>query len=313
MKINIIILNYNGKELLEECLPGVLDAVKVSEYECVVSVLDNQSTDGSVIFLRQMFPSVKIYIAKVNKVYCSYNSILSEIGEELVVLLNNDMKVEKDFLTPLVEVFRGNENVFAVGPKCLDFSKTRYEGTMAKPFFRLGVLSAIPRYRGYEKYVDRQGLTVQIAFGLFDRRKLLLLGGFDELYLPGIMEDMDICYRAYKYGFRCYYQPKSVVYHKGQVSFKKVYTTRYRLAIAHRNSFLFMWKNITDPVILVTHILLIPIKLFFSLMRLKIETSLGLFLAIKKLKYALMRRKEAKKFFNKTDRQVLKDIENNFK
>jgi GT2 family glycosyltransferase len=311
MTVNILILNYNGREILEECLPSVVLAAGFSKYPCKVTVIDNKSNDGSVEYLKKQFPAVNIIVSEENKVLCSYNPVFSKINDDLVVLLNNDIKVEKDFLGPLIEMFEKNNDAFMVGPKCLDFSKIRYEGTRSKPVFKLGMFATSARYPGYEKNIDKEGLTMDAALGLFDRRKFLLLGGYDELYLPGLTEDTDICYRAYRYGFRCYYQPKSIIYHKGQVSFKKFYSDRARLVLAHRNSFLFMWKNISDPYILLLHILLNPLRLFLALFRGKVEIILGFLAALKRLRHATLHRQQVKNLFRKSDREVLAEVKRN--
>jgi N-acetylglucosaminyl-diphospho-decaprenol L-rhamnosyltransferase len=306
MKLNILILNYNGKDLLEECLPSVVDAANHSAIQCSVTVVDNMSSDGSLDLVRGSFPSVRVFSAAANKVLCSYNEILDRIDDDLILMLNNDIKVDKDFIDPLVETFKVHDDAFLVGPKCLDFDGRLYEGTRAKPFFRMGMFTAISRYPGYEKDIDVPGLTMQSPFGVFDRRKMIELGGFDEMYLPGMMEEADLCYRAYKKGWRCYYEPRSVVYHKGQVTFKKYYTDKKALSIAHRNSFLFIWKNIKDRPLLLVHFLLIPPRLVLSLLRGKTEILRGfreaVSMALKK------RRKWSDPSFQKTDREVLREV-----
>ncbi len=114
--INIIILNYNGKDLLAECLPSIVEASHVSKYSCKVTVIDNVSVDSSVEFMREEFPDVNIVEAKENLVLCSYNNVLGTIKDDLVILLNNDIKVRNDFVDPLIEPFR-EEDVFLTSPK----------------------------------------------------------------------------------------------------------------------------------------------------------------------------------------------------
>lgn len=311
MKVNIIILNYNGKNLLDKCLPSVVDAAKNSSYPCVVTILDNQSSDGSVEFVERNFKGVKIFRASSNKVLCSYNEIMRSIDDDLVLMLNNDIAVESDFVDPLVNSFKKSKDAFLVGPKCLSFDKVTYEGTRARPFLRMGTFTAISRYPGCERDKDLPGLTAQSPFGVFDRKKFLLLGGFDEVYLPGIMEEADICYRAYKSGYRCYYEPKSIIYHMGQATFKKYYKRKQALTLAHRNSFVFMWKNITDFTLILKHILLIPVRLIYSVLFGKREVFSGFIASIKMFHIIIRRRKEAVKLFKHTDKWIFDELKKN--
>lgn len=311
MKINILILNYNGIDLLKECLPSVVEASKKSSYSCSVTVVDNCSTDKSIEFLKSNFKEVNLIESKENKVLCSYNSAISTIDDDLVVMLNNDIKVEPDFIDPLVRTFLKHDDAFLVGPKCLSFDKKIYEGIRAKPFFRMGLFTALSRYSGYEKDVDRSGLTAQSPFGVFDRRKFVNLNGFDEMYLPGIMEEADLCYRAYKKGYRCYYEPRSIIYHMGQVTFKRYYKQRDALILAHRNSFLFIWKNISDFNLILKHIFLTPIRLVYSTLFGKIEVFLGFIAAIKMFPVAIRRRKEAARLFKNSDRRIFNELKEN--
>ncbi len=109
--VNIIILNYNGRDLLQECLPSIVDSSHVSRYPCKVTVIDNVSIDGSVEFVRANFPDVDVIEAKENRVLCSYNDVLRTIKDDIVILLNNDIKISNNFVDPLVELFK-EEDVF---------------------------------------------------------------------------------------------------------------------------------------------------------------------------------------------------------
>ena len=132
--INIIILNYNGRDLLAECLPSVVEASDTSKYSCKVTVIDNVSTDDSVSFLRSNFPDVDVVRAKENRVLCSYNDVLRSIKDDITILLNNDLKVRNDFVDPLIEPFR-EEDVFLASPKSYFFDG-RYEGGRSYIFMK---------------------------------------------------------------------------------------------------------------------------------------------------------------------------------
>lgn len=287
LRINIVILNYNGINLLKECLPSIIDARRASKQECIVTVLDNQSNDASVDFLKENFPEINIYIAKENKVFCSFNDFAYNSDADILIFLNNDIKVDIHFVDPLIDIFLQHDDVFLTGPKCLTFDGKGYEGTKSKWRLNKGIFSASSRYQSYQDDIDKEGYTMQAGFGAFDRKKFLELGGFDQLYLPGIMEDADFCYRAWKKGYKGYYEPKSLIYHIGQASFKKEFGSKKIMELAHRNTFLFMWKNIRDVRIWTAHFLWLPARICYSLLTGKFEFVTGFFKALPKLKEAI--------------------------
>jgi GT2 family glycosyltransferase len=155
---------------------------------------------------------------------------------------------------------------------------------------RFGVYWSTALYPGHESSVDTPGPTMAGGFGAFDRKKFLALDGYDDLYLPGRLEDPDICLRAQNTGWKCLYAPKSVVYHQGGVSFHKRFGLRKTLVINWRNTFLFMWKNLSAPALLVSAFWL-PLRFVYSLVTLKPELFLGFLEAVPRLPQALARRK----------------------
>ncbi len=220
MKARILILNYNGTDLLAACLPSVTLAAGKSRCNCAVSVIDNASIDESVEYVRRAFPGISVSALKTNRVLCSYNDCVRDIGEDIVILLNNDIKVEPDFVDPLVEVFQKDPKLFMAAPKTLD-ADGKVSGSITKAYIKWGIFWSAATYPGFEKDVDKEEITFSAGIVAFHREKFLELGGYDDLYLPGTVEDSDICFRAWKKGWRCIYQPKSVVYHIGQVSFTR--------------------------------------------------------------------------------------------
>ncbi len=278
--VNILVLNYNGRELLETYLPSIVKAAGRSRFACRVGVIDNQSKDDSVNFLRKSFPGVDIYLAKENRVLCSYNPVAQELSDDILIFMNNDIRVEEDFVDPLVVPFTESRDVFFVTPRCLSLSDKRYEGNKTRGRIRFGIYWSTALYPGYESECDKPGLTIQGGFGAFDRKKFLELGGYDDLYLPGRLEDADICFRAYQKGWRCLYEPKSVVYHQGGVSFHREFGVRKTLVINARNTFLFMWKNLSDKILCFECTLWLPFRLFYSLVSMRPELFLGFIQAL---------------------------------
>ena len=120
MQIAVVILNWNGKELLEKFLPSV---VQYSE-EATVYLADNASTDTSIAFVETHFPKIVILRNKSNKGYAGgYNEALKKCKEDLFILLNSDVEVTNNWLLPIRKAFSENENLVAAQPKILDANR----------------------------------------------------------------------------------------------------------------------------------------------------------------------------------------------
>lgn len=237
-------LNYNGLDLMRECLPSIVEAARNETTRRVcVTVIDNCSTDGSAEFLKREFPEVEVYAAAENRILCSYNEVIARVQEPVVILLNNDIRVKSDFVKPLLDTMETDDRIFAVGCQCLDFDGGGFQGEKSVAGVRYGMYWTDSRYPGFETDRHQRSWTAQVALGAFDRDKFLALGGYDDLYLPGTWEDTDISFRAYQRGWHCVYEPASLIYHKGQVSFHRAFGREGSSALAYRNSFLFFWKN----------------------------------------------------------------------
>ncbi len=237
----MIVLNYNAKDLLARFLPSILSSARASKAVCRVMVLDNQSTDGSAEFVKSQFPEVEVFRSTANKVLCSFNEAAQAVNEDVLILLNNDIQTETDFVDPLLQIFQKESPVFCVTT----------EGDRSIPKLRWGTLTADVSYPQYEKLRQSPGFAFSAGIGAFDRKKFLELGGYDELYLPGYYEDVDLGFRAWKKGWKTFYQPESRKAHLGSASFKKTYGSTYIQQLTYRNSILFMIKNITDPFLIV--------------------------------------------------------------
>ncbi len=126
MKTAIVILNWNGQKLLEQFLPSI---VNFSSEEATIYVADNASTDSSIKFIKEFYPSVQIIENALNGGYAKgYNDALQHIDADIYCLLNSDIEVTKNWLTPVIEVFKNEENTAIIQPKLLDFKdKEKFE------------------------------------------------------------------------------------------------------------------------------------------------------------------------------------------
>ena len=243
---SVVIPNWNGKDLLAKYLPSVVEALSGNP-ENEIIVVDNGSTDGSADFVRAEFPQVKLLALPVNLGFGGgSNEGFHEARNDIVVLLNSDMRVAPDFLAPLLEAFR-DPDVFSVSCQIFfsDPEKVREETGLTESWWQDGGLRV--RHR-IDAAVDD---LYPCAYGgggscAFDRRKFEELAGFDPLLRPFYLEDTDLGYLAWKRGWKVLYQPRSVVYHEHRGTIGKRFREDQIQAVLKKNYLLFAWKNIHE-------------------------------------------------------------------
>jgi len=305
-KASIIIPNWNGRDLLERCLPSIIKAVRYEGGDHEIIVVDNNSTDDSVAFIQATYPEIKVIELPENKGFAGGCNVgVQESKNDIVVLLNNDMVVDKDFLRHLLNDFV-DDTVFAVSSQIFfwDPQKRREETGKTRGFLRLGFLQVVHD----QVKEDEQIHPVLYAGGgssAFDKRKFLALGGFDELFHPFYWEDTDISYRAWKRGWRVLYEPQSVVYHKHRGTIGKVYDERLIHKAIIRNHFLFMWKNFTDPGLLLLHIPMLMGRLAWNYLCGNFAYLAAFISAVGQIGKVLKRRAAGRRFLKLADKEVV--------
>jgi GT2 family glycosyltransferase/glycosyltransferase involved in cell wall biosynthesis len=245
-KVSIVIPNWNGRDLLAKYLPSVTASIE-NHPDSEVIVVDNGSTDGSVAFVEEMFPDVRLLPLKENLGFGGgSNAGFRAAHNDIVVLLNSDMRVEPDFVQPLLDGFT-DEKVFSVSCQIFfsDPSKVRQETGLTESWWQQGSLRV--SHRADEKIKT----LYPCAYGgggssAFDRQKFLELGGFDEILAPFYLEDTDLGYMAWKRGWKTMHQPASVVYHEHRGTIGKKFSDAYIQGVLKKNFLLFTWKNIHE-------------------------------------------------------------------
>ena len=185
---------------------------------------------------------------------CSFNRAVAESDAPAAVLLNNDIKLDPrcldGLLAPLSELDRPvDRRCFMTAPLCWLFDGVTYEGLKTAVRWRWGLVQATAQFSGHEPGIYSAGLTASAGAALaVDREKFLKLGGFDPLFLPGRLEDLDFCFRGYRAGFHARYVPEAVAYHRGFGTFHDSFGPSGCDLLALRNTMLFQWKNLRHPV-----------------------------------------------------------------
>jgi GT2 family glycosyltransferase len=248
-RVSIIIVNWNGLESLRTCLPSVT-SIEYPDFEIVLA--DNASSDGSVEWVTDEYPQIKIVRHPENYAFSKgNNAAVPAASGELLLFLNNDVEVESGFLTPLVRELMSDPEVAAVQPKLLQFedrSRFEYAGAcggyldrFGYPFTRGRVFDHLEADSGqYDNATDISWAS-GAAF-LVRRHAFLDAGGFDERFYMH-MEEVDLCWRMYRMGYRIRVQPASRVYHIGGASLPQGNPRKTYLNF--RNNILMLYKNLS--------------------------------------------------------------------
>ncbi len=281
IRVSVIIPNYNGIELLKKNLPSVFLAKKyklnrISE----IIIVDDASSDRSFEFVKRNYPDAKLVRHKVNRGFsAAINTGVRASKGEIVVLLNNDVSPTKNFLVKTLPHFK-KEEVFAVS-----FCEKGY--SFAKGKFVDGFL-----FHSQGDFVNKTKETFWVngGSGAFRRDYFIKLGGMDEKLLsPFYWEDVDICYRAYKRGWICLWEPRSLVFHEHGSTISKI-SLAYRERIQERNELIFLWKNLTSSNLFRKHLFGLLKRIYKHPGYIKI-----VFLALTKIRGILKARKKEKK------------------
>ena len=220
IKVAVVILNYNGKKLLPQFLPSVINHSK----EATIIVADNASTDQSLKVLGEQFPSIQVIHLDRNYGFCGgYNRALKQIEAQYYVLLNSDVEVTTGWLSPLVSLLDSDATIAAVQPKILAYHQKdhfEYAGAgggfidaMGYPFCRGRLFDFTEKDNG--QYTDTReifwatGACMTIRSSTYHE-----LGGLDEDFFAH-MEEIDLCWKIQRAGSKVMYCGSSTVYHVG--------------------------------------------------------------------------------------------------
>ena len=283
--IAVVILNWNGTELLKQFLPSVVECSS----EATVYLADNASTDGSVDYVKNNFPSVKIIQNTVNGGYAKgYNDALTNLSEDIFILLNSDVLVTPNWLQPISTIFNENTLAAAVQPKILDHKKPEYFeyagaaggfiDKFAYPYCRGRIFDNLEKDLGqYDDEIEifwASGACLAIRSEVYNE-----IGKLDEDYFSH-QEEIDLCWRLNNYGYKVLYTPRSVVYHVGGATLETIdpKKTYYNF----RNSLFNILKNVPTNklfLVLILRMKLDGIAAFKFLFELKLKHFAAVFQA----------------------------------
>jgi GT2 family glycosyltransferase len=245
--IAVVILNWNGKSLLEQFLPAVVQ----HSTEATIYVADNASTDYSLAFVKANYPKIKILQNKGNFGYAKgYNEALQEVEEDIYALVNSYVELTVNWLQPILSLFEKDNDIAIIQPKILDYkNKNHFEyagaagGFIDKygyPFCRGRIFDTIEEDNG--QYNDTSQIFWASGACFFIRKEAYRkLNGFDEDFFAH-QEEIDLCWRAFNSNYKVLFCSDSVIYHVGGATL--AVGSPHKTFLNYRNSLWMMTKNL---------------------------------------------------------------------
>lgn len=241
LNISVVIPNYNGVHLFPKTLPCLYQALKYCGKQFEIIIIDDSSTDDSVSYLRKNFPDIKLYENKKNSGFSiTINKGIFTAQYELIFLLNSDVRLLENYFESQFKYF-DLPDTFGVMGKIIGWDNEQVQDGAKYPEFHGFKLKTSKNcLPGNSKSSDLiPSLYLSGANALVSREKLLLLKGFNELFSPFYIEDLDLSVRAWRSGYKCYFDPFSVCRHKTSESIKSKDKKVYIRTIYNRNKLYF--------------------------------------------------------------------------
>ena len=250
-KVAVVILNWNGRQkgLIEKYLPSVVKYSKEAE----VFVADNGSEDDSVEYLKQMFPEVSLIELDKNYGFTGgYNRALNQIEADYFILLNDDVEVTPNWISPVIDKMEKDESIAVCQPKLLSYKDKdcfEYAGAaggyidyLGYPFCAGRIFQSLEKDKG--QYDKEREIFWATGAAMFVRSKVFKeLGGLDEDFFAH-MEEIDFCWRAKNAGYKVMYYPQSKVYHFGAATLQT--NNPRKTFLNFRNNLLLLYKNLPE-------------------------------------------------------------------
>ena len=260
MKVAIVILNWNGRHMLERFMPTVVKyshgqnfSVLDNNYDTEVVVADNGSTDDSVFFLQQNYPELPLVLLDKNYGFAGgYNKALEQVDADYYVLLNSDVECTPRWIEPVIRIMDANSKVAVMQPKLLMYDRKdtfEYAGgaggfidSYGYPFCRGRLFNTLEKDHG--QYDDDCDIFWATGAAMFVRASVWReLGGLDADFFAH-MEEIDFCWRVHNAGYRVTYCPQSKLYHVGGGTLPK--SNPFKTQLNFRNNLSMLYKNLPD-------------------------------------------------------------------
>jgi len=239
-KVTVVIPNYNGKHFLKECL----DSLREQKFENFRTlIIDNASEDGSGEFVKNNYPEVEFVRLRKNYGFSiAVNMGIKMSRSEYVLLLNNDVRCDEDFVGRLYEAINSSPRIFAVASRMVQMYHPELLDSAGDDYTLMGWAVN----RGTGRPIDTANEPADVfsacaGAAIYRREAFDEVGLFDVQHFA-YLEDIDVCYRARIYGYRVMYEPRAIVYHVGSGTSGSKYNS-FKVKLAARNNIYLNYKN----------------------------------------------------------------------
>lgn len=310
--VSIVIPTWNGRPLLERFLPSVIAAAGRRQADghtpVEIVIVDDGGTDGTDGWVTDLARACPVPLRLVRHEQnlgfgAAANRGVKDARHPFVWLLNNDVEVDEDGIDRLVRAFEADSpRLFAVHSAMVDLASGEVVGTGKMGSFSRGFI------RVHRSYIPTAGalgaLPSMFATGgsaIFRRSLFLELGGFDTIFAPFYMEDVELSYRAWRRGYDVHFEPGSMVRHQFSST---IGASRDVERISQRNRLLFHWIHLHDPDYVISHAFWLSVLIVTSPITFKFGFLRGLVDAIRELASVRARRRDSRQKASRTDREV---------
>ena len=291
--ISIIIPVYKNYEMFFK----YLELNKKYLNGCEVIIMNDYPLQNITKSVKKIYPEAVVFNNVVNLGFAgNVNRGVLKSKRDYIFLMNSDVILKDASFISGLKHFESDNKLFAVG-----FSQTEEAGKIVgsnRAYFQNGLINHSPQSSII--YHLTSNFWAEGGSSIFNKKLFIDLGLLDELYNPFYWEDIDLSYRAWKAGYKIFYDPNIKVEHHHESTIGKYFDKSKISRIAFRNQLIFHWKNLTDLGLLLKHLLNFPRFIFLP----------GFFDALKLLPKILQARKKTIKLFVKSDKQILNQFKN---
>ena len=255
----VIIPNYNGRDLLDENIPSLLAALHGIEFQIIV--VDDCSSDDSVLFLENNYPDIRIIKNSENLGFsATCNKGIRIANKELICITNTDVTFTDEYFTNAIKHF-SSPGVFAVKGDIINYRKDFHDVIIIEKtsllYYKRGFLrfnqKVKPKINQFKPGINSQFVLLGCCF-VCRCETLQKLNGYDEIYSPFYWEDADLAQRALQNGYKLVYDSECKVYHKISSTISAHRSNTRRRLVSNRNKFIFTWRHLHDISDWITHI-----------------------------------------------------------
>ncbi len=263
--ISVVIPNYNGVHLFPQILPSLYTALKntTEEYEIIIS--DDCSTDESVAYLKDIYPEIIVIENNLNRGFSpTINEGIFKARYDYLLLMNSDVKLTPDYFSNLFAFFEAGDT-FGVMGRIIGWDDDEIQDAAKYPALQGAKIKTAGNYylNNPQKSDRLYSVYLSGANAFVDRRKIITLGGFDELFAPFYVEDFELSIRAWRFGWKCYYDHFSVCRHQVSISIKSKSNKNFINKIYYRNKMFLHYIHLNGVTLTQWFLQLIPETLFY--------------------------------------------------